>query len=120
MAPAGVKRVGRVFEEEVVWTDIYQNEDDCRDLKIIEARLYVIPECGLGENRKRLDMDRTDFALFLDQMGMTHEQMDVIVKNETDLIAFDPHQMVNVRDSLIHGSGLFAQKYFIAGEIICP
>ncbi len=50
-APAGIKRVGRVFDEELIWIDIYDNPDDCKDILTIEDRLYVIPECGLMSNR---------------------------------------------------------------------
>jgi len=51
-AKAGMQRAGRVFAEEVIWTDIYQNLDNCTDIAILEDRLYVVPECGLGENRQ--------------------------------------------------------------------
>ena len=50
-APAGIKRVGRVFDEELIWVDIYENPDDCTDIQAIEDRLYVIPACGLMSNR---------------------------------------------------------------------
>ena len=50
-APAGIKRVGRVFDEELIWIDVYDNLDDCKDILAIEDRLYVIPECGLMSNR---------------------------------------------------------------------
>jgi len=50
-ACAGEQRVGRVFEEEVVWVDIYENLDNCQDIPTLEDRLYVVPECGLGSNR---------------------------------------------------------------------
>jgi hypothetical protein len=50
-ASAGEQRVGRVFEDEVVWVDIYENLDDCTDIPTLEDRLYVVPECGLGSNR---------------------------------------------------------------------
>jgi hypothetical protein len=50
-ACASEQRVGRVFEDEVVWVDIYANPDDCKDIAVLEDRLYVVPECGLGENR---------------------------------------------------------------------
>ena len=50
-ACAGEQRVGRVFEDEVVWVDIYDNLDNCTDILTLEDRLYVVPECGLGENR---------------------------------------------------------------------
>jgi hypothetical protein len=53
-AAAGAQRAGRVFEEEVVWTDVYENPDDCTDIDVLEDRLYVVPECGLGSNRPRL------------------------------------------------------------------
>lgn len=60
-APAGVKRVGRVFDEEVIWVDYYDNPDDCTDIQAIEERLYVIPECGLMSNRiKELESKQND------------------------------------------------------------
>ena len=49
---AGFQRAGRVYEEEVVWTDIYQNPDNCRNIDELERRLYVVPECGLGDSRR--------------------------------------------------------------------
>lgn len=54
-APKGVKRVGRVYEEEVVWADVYDNPDNCVDIDTLENRLYVIPECGLLSNRQALE-----------------------------------------------------------------
>jgi hypothetical protein len=60
-ACAGEQRVGRVFDEEVVWVDIYDNPDNCTDISILEDRLYVVPECGLGENRvKQLTNAKAD------------------------------------------------------------
>jgi hypothetical protein len=59
-AKAGEKRVGRVFDEEVVWFDIYVNLDNCKNIEELEDRLYVVPECGLGENRvKQLSKVKT-------------------------------------------------------------
>jgi hypothetical protein len=59
-ANAGEQRVGRVFDDVVVWTDIYENPDNCKDILELEDRLYVIPECGLGENRKKqLETNKT-------------------------------------------------------------
>ena len=59
-APAGIKRVGRIFEEEVIWIDIYDNPDDCTDLDTVEERLFVIPECGLLSNRLALENEQKD------------------------------------------------------------
>jgi hypothetical protein len=121
-APAGVKRVGRVFEDEVVWTDVYPNPDNCTDIETLEARLYVIPACGLGESRvrNRLLQDRSDFDLFLRQLGVTQDEMDSIVRIQEDLIPMPPGFDVEVRESQIHGCGLFALREFSAGDRICP
>lgn len=121
-APAGVKRVGRVFEDEVVWTDVYQNEDNCTDIPTIEERLYVVPSVGLGENRvnQQIESNRADFALFLEQMGMSQEEMDAVVQVESDLMPM-PHGVgVEIRKSMIHGDGLFATRRFKLGEVVCP
>jgi hypothetical protein len=53
-APAGARRVGRVFEDELEWIDIYDNPDNCTDIDEIEDRLYVIPECGMLDKRLAL------------------------------------------------------------------
>jgi hypothetical protein len=53
-ACAGEQRVGRVFDEEVIWVDIYDNPDDCTDISVLEDRLYVVPKCGLLDNRQKL------------------------------------------------------------------
>jgi hypothetical protein len=51
--PQLLRRIlGRVFEDEVVWTDIYKNPDNCRNIEELENRLYVVPDIGLGDNRQ--------------------------------------------------------------------
>lgn len=120
--PAGIKRVGRVFEEECVWVDIYDNPDDCTDIPTLEERLYVVPEGGLGETRaaNRIAADQADYQKFLQQMGMTQDEMDAIVKAEADIIPMPPGADVEVRPSRIHGVGVFALRAFGQNEVICP
>jgi len=121
-AKAGAQRVGRVFEKEVVWVDVYDNPDDCRDIKVLEERLYVVPVCGLGENRVALltQNARNDYNVFVSQLGLTHDQITDIVNIESDLIDMPSGYAVELRASKIHGKGLFATKHFAAGEVICP
>lgn len=121
-AKAGAQRVGRVFEEEVIWVDVYENSDNCQDLAILEDRLYVVPNCGLGENRVALEISnaQADYKLFLDQIGLNQAEMDKIVTNESDVIDMPENVFVELRDSKIHGKGLFATKSFKKGEIVCP
>ena len=121
-ACAGEQRVGRVFEDEVVWTDIYANPDNCTDILTLEDRLYVVPECGLGENRVNAQISnaRQDYNLFLSQINLNQEEMDKIVKNDADVIDIPNGYFVELKNSKIHGKGLFATKDFKVGELICP
>lgn len=119
-ACAGEQRVGNVFDEEVIWTDIYANPDNCTDIEILENRLYVVPECGLGSSRTAIQQARLDYDLFLKQLGMTKEQVQAIVENESDLIDMPEGYFVELKDSPIHGKGLFATKAFKKGDITCP
>lgn len=64
-AEAGEQRVGRVFEEEVIWTDVYENADNCKDIEVLENRLYIVPECGLGANRQKLEYSKPKYIYCL-------------------------------------------------------
>jgi hypothetical protein len=121
-AKAGAQRVGRVFDEEVIWVDIYNNPDNCKDIAVLEERLYVVPTCGLGENRVALMIQnaQNDYNLFVSQLGLDQTQINAIVQIESDLIDMPEGYAVELRDSKIHGKGLFATKRFEAGEVICP
>lgn len=143
-APAGVKRVGRVFAEEVIWTDIYPNPDNCTDLDVIVDRLYTTKNADLGDNRpagKPLDIpfygrhkyiqsvaavplsisrDKEDYRLFLAQLGISAKTVSKIAHIDADLIPMPEGFDVEVRESPIHGNGLFATRAFGAGDVICP
>jgi SET domain len=118
-APAGIKRVGRVFDEEVIWIDIYDNPDNCRDIETIEDRLYIIPECSLLNNRLNLEA-KNDFSLFLSEFKITANEMDKIVQIESDLIPMPNGHFVELKDSNLHGKGLFVTKPFDKDEQIAP
>jgi hypothetical protein len=119
-AKAGMQRAGRVFEDEVVWVDVYPNPDDCTDLPTLEARLYVVPECGLADSRTEVQKAKIDYGAFLYQMGMSQDEMDKIVHIEYDLMEMPNGVFAELRESPIHGKGLFATKDFEAGEVVCP
>lgn len=120
--PAGAKRAGHVFDEELVWVDIYDNSDDCQDIATLEERLYVVPECGLMSNRvpKQLAEVKNDYQLFLSEIGLTQIEMDKIVSIEHDLIEMPKEYFTAVRPSKIQGDGLFATKSFRMWEVVCP
>jgi hypothetical protein len=119
---AGEQRAGRVFEEEVIWVDVYDNPDDCQDIETLENRLYAVPECGLGDTRKQLAIEsaRADYQLFLAQLGVDQDAIDAIVTIESDLIDMPEGHNVELKASPVHGIGMFATRHFFAGEVICP
>jgi hypothetical protein len=117
---AGMQRAGRVFGDEVVWVDVYPNPDDCTDLATLEARLYVVPDCGLADSRTEVQKAKIDYGAFLYQMGMSQDEMDKIVHIEYDLMQMPEGVFAELRASPIHGKGLFATKDFEVGEVVCP
>jgi hypothetical protein len=119
-AKAGMQRAGRVFEDQVVWVDVYPNLDDCTDLAVLEDRLYVVPKCGLADSRTEVQKAQIDYGAFLHQIGMTQDEMDSIVHIEYDLMDMPEGVFTQLRESPIHGKGLFATKNFEAGEVVCP
>jgi len=119
-AKAGMQRAGRVFGDEVVWVDVYPNPDDCTDLATLEARLYVVPDCGLADSRTEVQKAKIDYGAFLYQMGMSQDEMDKIVHIEYDLMQMPDGVFAELRASPIHGKGLFATKNFEVGEVVCP
>jgi hypothetical protein len=119
---AGAQRAGRVFEDEVVWVDVYDNPDDCQDLDVLEERLYVVPECGLADSRNRqlITDSRKDFDLFLSELGMSQPEMDAIVHISVDLVPMPSEYFVTLKPSNLHGQGLFTTKVFRQGEMVAP
>jgi hypothetical protein len=85
-AAAGMQRAGRVFEDEVVWVDVYDNPDDCTDITTLEDRLYVVPECGLGDSRTEAQKAKIAYRAFLYQIGLgttnkfTYDICDVVAR----------------------------------------
>lgn len=119
-ARAGMQRAGRVFEDEVVWVDVYPNPDNCNDLAVLEDRLYVVPDCGLADSRTEVQKAQIDYGAFLYQIGMTQDEMDRIVHIDADLMDMPEGVFTQLRDSPIHGKGLFVTKDFEVGEVVCP
>lgn len=119
-ANAGMQRAGRVFDEEVIWVDVYDNPDNCTNLAILEDRLYIAPKCGLADSRTDAQKARIDYGLFLHQLGTTDDKILAIAQTTSDLIDMPKGWHVELKPSPIHGTGLFATRDFEAGETVCP
>jgi len=141
-ALAGLKRAGRVFEEEVVWIDVYPNPDNCTDIATLTERYYDIKNEDMGDVRPKgtlpsklnftqptipvypvplkISHAKSDFDFFITQLGTTKKLVNNISNISTDLIEMPDGFSVETRNSDIHGKGLFALKGFKSGEEICP
>jgi hypothetical protein len=78
-AKAGMQRAGRVFEDEVVWVDIYDNLDNCTDMAILEDRLYVVPECGLADSRTEEQKAQIAYRAFLYRLNLEDKEVEEVV-----------------------------------------
>ena len=78
-AKAGMQRAGRVFEDEVVWVDIYDNPDNCTDMAVLEDRLYVVPECGLADSRTEAQKAQIAYRAFLYRLNLEDKEVEEVV-----------------------------------------
>ena len=78
-ASAGMQRAGRVFDNEVVWVDVYDNPDNCADIAVLEDRLYVVPEYGLGDSRTELQKAQIAYRAFLYRLDLKDSEVDEMV-----------------------------------------
>ena len=78
-AKAGMQRAGRVFEDEVVWVDIYDNPDNCIDMAVLEDRLYVVPECGLADSRTEEQKAQIAYRAFLYRLNLQDNEIEEMV-----------------------------------------
>lgn len=83
-APAGTQRAGRVFNEEVIWVDVYDNPDDCQDIPTLENRLYVVPVWGLGDSRTEIQKAMIAYRSMLLDFGV-----DKAVATDAAISAFE-------------------------------
>lgn len=118
-APAGIKRAGYTLEDGAVWEDVYDNDDNCTDIAIIEDRLYVVPDVGMQATRTEEQKARIDYMAFVKECGLPEEEIQRLaqfgdVRNEHD------DYFVFLDSSNIHGTGLFASSCFSQNDIICP
>lgn len=101
-ASAGMRRAGRVFDEEVVWVDVYDNPNNCTDIAILEDRLYVVPEYGLADSRTEAQKAQIGYMLFLRQLNTTYSFIQTELVG--DGIFATSARKINVSDKLLVNS----------------
>lgn len=110
-APAGTKKLAYANEDSV-WVNVHPAITDDPD-QIVDA----ITVNSFGDFDRL--MSKADLEFKVSVYGFTPERMHEISVDESTLDAA-PIDGVEVKDSAIHGHGLFATKDFAPREIICP
>lgn len=116
------RKAGYILED-VIWQNIYPNPDDERDIEKLEAKwLEQTPYFEEHIALKMLPPPDNDYDQMLLDLGVTAEQVKLESLYEHDHTPFPPPwgSRIAVRQSPIHGRGLFAETNFAAGELICP
>lgn len=104
-----------IILETVTWLNVYPNPDDVRDIDILENR-FIDKEGPWTDAQKPIDRseDHEDYDKISDEVDKLFENMET-----TDLPeAFA--SVITVRQSDIHGRGIFASWPWPEGNIIAP
>lgn len=111
------RKIGHILED-VIWQNVYPNPDNCQDIEALEAKWLDQTPCF--EAFKQLQPN--DFPKMLEDLEVSAEQVWGESNIENDLIPFPPGpwNKLAVRESPIHGKGLFAEANIAAGEMVCP
>lgn len=113
---AGKKRAGFAHED-THWITFH-----CSDERDPEE-MYEYLTCGSFEELDQFNImvDQADYRVMISNMSMTEEQIQAQVQNEDDMITLpDEYDHLIIGPSLIHGEGLFSNKSYQGGDVLCP
>ena len=124
VTPAGRKIA--IFTEDTVWINVYATDE--KDVETIEKELFVESEALMDREAEMqshyeavVELEREDFLDACTYLGLTPEQVSEASQSTLDLIPFpDGSYSVAVKDSIIHGKGLFATNPIKKGDFIAP
>lgn len=99
------------MHENTTWTTIHGTHET--DIDKIESEFIAknYDELYLTSNRTLDDV--------LNILGFSREELQSISENQSDMIQVPMFGFVDVRDSKIHGKGLFSNVSFRKGDVIC-
>lgn len=110
---SGMKRVGYAHEESV-WITVHSNIENERDISKIEQRLF-----SDSFDEAYSDSERT-FKDAVHLLGFTEEEVKTASENTEDQVLFSLDGFgVMIRDSIVHGKGVFATRLIKKGSYIC-
>ena len=119
------RKIGYVHEE-MVWQNIYATTETC--VEKLEATYLEKSNAWQQDQRLRVEaashqtyLDRADYAVMLDEVGIPHEVAREQSEDESDQIPMPmgSYSMM-VADSRIEGKGVFATSSIAEGAVIAP
>lgn len=101
----GTKRIGFIIED-TVWIDIHTSESET--IEEAEKELF----CDTYEE--------FEFSNMVKELGFTEKQVSILSQTEIDLIPTPEEYIGNteLKESLIHGMGIFATKDFKKDQVV--
>jgi len=110
---SGKKRAGYAHKD-THWVTFHSVDGDNGD----EIQNYITSETFDELENFHVDINRADYFNFVNESGMTQEQIIEQVENMDDMIN-DELKGVYISDSAISGKGLFSNERFCIGDVIC-
>lgn len=119
------RKIGLIMED-MIWHNIYPTDET--DIDTLEETYLTKSENweNTDEGKKQIaafhsQVDRDDYEILLDEIGLTDKQIREETENEENLMPFPGTTVrVKVSDSAIEGKGLFSLFPIKQGEIIVP
>ena len=117
------RKMGYILKD-TVWLNVYSNPTNERNIDVLESMFLEKSDVWEAKNIKEdnREDDVKDFDLMVLESGFDKETIEKQSKNEGDQIEMNEYfeSKASVRDSNIHGIGLFATSSFHKGEMIGP
>ena len=112
----GAKRLGYTFSDTYFTTFHPTPLTDVDELeKVLLAKTYKEFE------DYAIAYAKEDYKIFVLEYGFDEDKLKVLIENEADQIQMPAHVYgVEIKDSVIHGQGLFATTVFEKGQVIAP
>lgn len=113
---AGKKRAGYAHTD-THWITFHSTDERHED----EMLDYLTCETFDELDAFNIAVNRADYSLMLESMGMTEQEVQDQVTNEADMMAMpEEYDMAFVGESMIQGKGYIADKNIYGGDFIAP
>ena len=94
-----------IVERDLVWQNIYATTET--DIDNLEQ--WIVEDYDTLQLAKKLKQIRADYHLFIEDLGLTEEEVqEEVQRTDNVLRATDDVGLLDIRESVIHGKGLFA------------